>query len=55
MSHNWDYYTNITDDQFIENLDLSDRSKEQLTDLLQKVAEKAYEQGQEDEAAKHDD
>lgn len=45
---NWDYYTNTTEDTFIRDLDLSQDSKDQLEETLQKVAEKAYEQGVED-------
>lgn len=48
MSHNWDFYTNTQEDTFIRDLDLSDASKGQLEEILQKVAEKAYEQGVED-------
>lgn len=48
MSHNWSYYTNPSDDRFISDLDLSQASKESLEEILQKVAEKAYEQGVED-------
>lgn len=46
--NNWDYYTNTTEDTFIRDLDLSQDSKDRLEKILQKVAEKAYEQGVED-------
>lgn len=46
--HNWDYYTNVDEDRFVQDLDLSEASKERLEEILQKATEKAYEQGHDD-------
>ena len=54
MTKNFTEFSDKSEDDFIEGLDLSDDTLEKLEDVLNSVVTKAYEQGVEDTESEDD-